>query len=146
MRPACSVEKSARKAEEPDFAAGLLLLPSATLIAVLVNPTNPTIGDPFVRDLEAAASTLGLKLQVLHASTERDFDTVFATLAQLRAALAVEPAALCVRWPLAQGPGPSLTTTHRRRGLMPLRISARALSERSKSTSCIVRASGASKP
>jgi hypothetical protein len=85
MRPACSVEKSARKAEEPDFAAGLLLLPSATLIAVLVNPTNPTIGDPFVRDLEAAASTLGLKLQVLHASTERDFDTVFATLAQLRA-------------------------------------------------------------
>src|SRR5262249_29848399 len=65
---------------------------SATLIAVLVNPTNPTIGEPFVRDLEAAARTLGLKLQVLHASTERDFDTVFATLAQLRAgALVISP-------------------------------------------------------
>jgi putative tryptophan/tyrosine transport system substrate-binding protein len=50
------------------------LLPSATLIAVLVNPTNPTIGEPFVRDLEAAARALGLKLHVLHASTERDFD------------------------------------------------------------------------
>src|SRR5258708_18138179 len=65
------------------------LLPSATLIAVLVNPTNPTIGEPFVRDLEAAARTLGLKLHVLHASTERDFDTVFATLVQLRAAALV---------------------------------------------------------
>ena len=38
-----------------------------------------------MRDLEAAARTLGLKLHVLHASTERDFDTVFATLVQLRA-------------------------------------------------------------
>jgi len=69
------------------------LLPSATLIAVLVNPTNPTIGEPFVRDLEAAAArTLGLKLHVLHASTERDFDAVFATLVQLRAdALVISP-------------------------------------------------------
>jgi putative tryptophan/tyrosine transport system substrate-binding protein len=60
------------------------LLPSATLITVLVNPTNPTINEPFVRDLEAAANTLRFKLHVLNASTERDFDTVFATLAQLR--------------------------------------------------------------
>jgi putative tryptophan/tyrosine transport system substrate-binding protein len=68
------------------------LLPSATLIAVLVNPTNPTIGEPFVRDLEAAASTLRLNLHVLHASTERDFDTVFARLVQLRAdALVISP-------------------------------------------------------
>jgi putative ABC transport system substrate-binding protein len=68
------------------------LLPSATLVAVLVNPTNPTIGEPFVRDLEAAARTLGLKLHVLHASTERDFDAVFATLVQLRAdALVISP-------------------------------------------------------
>jgi putative ABC transport system substrate-binding protein len=68
------------------------LLPSATLIAVLVNPTNPTIGEPFVRDLQAAARTLRLKLHVLHASTERDFDTVFATLVQLRAdAIVISP-------------------------------------------------------
>ena len=73
-------------------------------------------------------------------------DLLDAILGDLKQVLAVEPAALCVRWPLAQGPGPSLTTTHRRRGMMPLLISARALSERSKSTSCIVRASGASKP
>jgi putative ABC transport system substrate-binding protein len=68
------------------------LLPSATLIAVLVNPTNPTIDEPFVRDLEAAARTLGLKLHVLHASTEHDFDRVFGTLVQLRAgALVIGP-------------------------------------------------------
>jgi putative ABC transport system substrate-binding protein len=68
------------------------LLPSATLITVLVNPTNPAIGEVFVRELEGAARTLGLNLHVLHASTERDFDTVFATLVQLRAdALVISP-------------------------------------------------------
>jgi putative ABC transport system substrate-binding protein len=61
------------------------LLPSATLIAVLVNPTNPTIDEPFVRLLQAAARTLGLKLHVLQASTEHDFDLVFTTLVQVRA-------------------------------------------------------------
>jgi putative ABC transport system substrate-binding protein len=68
------------------------MLPSATIIAVLVNPTNPTIGEPFVRDLEVAARMLGLKLHVLHASTERDFEMVFATLVQLQAgALVISP-------------------------------------------------------
>ncbi len=37
------------------------------------------------RDLQAAARTLGLQLHVVHASEERDFDTVFASLVQLRA-------------------------------------------------------------
>src|SRR5262245_15699628 len=60
------------------------LVPTATRIAVLVNPTNAN-AEPFLRDLQAAARILGVQLQVLHAGTERDFDTVFATLAQLRA-------------------------------------------------------------
>jgi putative ABC transport system substrate-binding protein len=60
------------------------LLPSATIIAVLVNPTNAAV-ETQLRDLQAAARTLGLQLHVLHASNERDFDAVFATLVQLRA-------------------------------------------------------------
>jgi putative ABC transport system substrate-binding protein len=60
------------------------LVPTATLIGVLVNPTGPNL-EAVSRDLQAAARTLGLPIHVLHASTERDFDTVFATLVKLRA-------------------------------------------------------------
>jgi putative tryptophan/tyrosine transport system substrate-binding protein len=59
------------------------LVPAATVIAVLVNPASPNF-ETELKDLQAAAHILGLRLQVLHASTERDFDTVFATLVQLR--------------------------------------------------------------
>jgi putative tryptophan/tyrosine transport system substrate-binding protein len=60
------------------------LVPTATIIAVLVNPTNPNT-ETELRDLQAAAGALGLRLHILHASTDRDFDRVFATLHQLRA-------------------------------------------------------------
>jgi putative ABC transport system substrate-binding protein len=61
------------------------LLPAATIIAVLVNPSAPTITEQFMRDLQAAAPALGMQLHVLHASTDRDLDTTFAALGQLRA-------------------------------------------------------------
>jgi putative ABC transport system substrate-binding protein len=60
------------------------MVPTATVIAVLVNPTNPN-AETLLRDLQVAAGVLGVQLQVLHASAERDFDTAFATLVQLRA-------------------------------------------------------------
>jgi putative tryptophan/tyrosine transport system substrate-binding protein len=60
------------------------LVPTATTIAVLLNPTNP-VTETRSRELQAAARILGLQLHVLYASTERDFDTAFATLVQLRA-------------------------------------------------------------
>jgi putative ABC transport system substrate-binding protein len=60
------------------------VVPTATTIAFLVNPTNPN-AEIMSRDLQAAARSLGLQLHVLHASAERDFDTVFASLAQLQA-------------------------------------------------------------
>ena len=60
------------------------LVPAATAIALLVNPTNPS-AEALSRDLQTAARTLGLQLHILRASTERDFDTVFATFLQLRA-------------------------------------------------------------
>jgi putative ABC transport system substrate-binding protein len=61
------------------------LVPTATVVGLLVNPTNPNLAEPTTKNLQAAAGTLGLTLHVLHASADRDFDTVFATLAQLRA-------------------------------------------------------------
>jgi putative ABC transport system substrate-binding protein len=60
------------------------VIPTATIIALLINPTSPN-ADTLSTDLQAAARTLRLKLHVLHASDERDFDTVFATLARLQA-------------------------------------------------------------
>jgi putative ABC transport system substrate-binding protein len=64
------------------------LVPTTTVIAVLVNPTNPNTATE-LRDLQAAARALGLQLDILHASTERDLDTVFATLPQRRAGVLV---------------------------------------------------------
>ena len=57
------------------------MVPTATVIAVLINPTNPN-SEAVLKDLQAAAGKLGLQLQVLHASVEHDFDTIFASLAQ----------------------------------------------------------------
>jgi putative ABC transport system substrate-binding protein len=59
------------------------LVPTANLFALLVNPINP-YAEILSRNLQATARTLGLQLHILHASTEQDFDTVFATLIQLR--------------------------------------------------------------
>jgi putative tryptophan/tyrosine transport system substrate-binding protein len=60
------------------------LLPKAGTIAVLVNPTFPG-SDIQTRDLQSAASALGLQLHVLYASTERDINTVFTDLTRLQA-------------------------------------------------------------
>jgi ABC-type uncharacterized transport system substrate-binding protein len=61
------------------------LVPTATIFAALVNPTAPVLAETATRDLQAAARTLGLQLHVLQASSEREIDTAFATLDQLRA-------------------------------------------------------------
>ena len=60
------------------------LVPKAELFALLVNPTSP-VAEPQTRDAQGAAQALGLKLRVLSAATENDFDQVFATLIQERA-------------------------------------------------------------
>ena len=61
------------------------LVPKARVMALLVNPAIPTLADSSTRALQAAARTLGLNLHVLNASTEGEFDGVFAKLIQLRA-------------------------------------------------------------
>jgi ABC-type uncharacterized transport system substrate-binding protein len=61
---------------------GLLheLRPGARRIAVLVDPKWP-ITERFVSEVRAAATDVG-QIEVLHVSTGRDIDTVFANLAQ----------------------------------------------------------------
>jgi putative ABC transport system substrate-binding protein len=56
------------------------LLPAATIIAVLVNPSAPAVTEQYLRDLQAAAPALGMQLHVVQASTDHDLDTVFAAL------------------------------------------------------------------
>jgi putative tryptophan/tyrosine transport system substrate-binding protein len=61
------------------------LVPAATSIVLLVNPTDPARAETTSKELQAAAHSLGLQLHILDASTDRDFDTVFARLVQLGA-------------------------------------------------------------
>jgi putative ABC transport system substrate-binding protein len=73
---------------------GLLheLVPAASTFALLINPTNPFASEDFSRDVQAAAGTLGQRILVLTASTEREIDSAFATLVQQRVgALTVSP-------------------------------------------------------
>ena len=61
------------------------LVPTASVMALLVNPTDPALAESATKELQEAASILGLKLHDMQASTDRDFDAVFAKLIQLRA-------------------------------------------------------------
>ena len=60
------------------------VVPKAALIALLVNPKSP-VAEPQTRDTQAAADALGLKLSVLTADSEIDFEKAFALLVQQRA-------------------------------------------------------------
>jgi putative ABC transport system substrate-binding protein len=61
---------------------GLLreLIPAARRVAVLVNPANATITETTLRDIDAAAQTLGLQIQIVRAGTGREVNSAFATL------------------------------------------------------------------
>ena len=59
------------------------VVPTATAMAALINPTNPN-ADTWSTSLQVAARTLGLELTVLKVSADRDIDTAFATLIPLR--------------------------------------------------------------
>ena len=61
------------------------VIPADAVVALLINPTSPT-ADSQLRSLQATNRALGLQLHVLHASAIREFDSVFATLLELRAA------------------------------------------------------------
>jgi putative tryptophan/tyrosine transport system substrate-binding protein len=60
------------------------LLGTATVVAMLVNPTTP-LTEPETRGVRDAARSLGLQMHVLNASSESEIDTAFRTLVELRA-------------------------------------------------------------
>jgi len=61
------------------------MVPKATSLALLVNPTSPNLAEVQSRELETAARSRGLQLHVLQASADQDFETAFAGLARVGA-------------------------------------------------------------
>jgi putative ABC transport system substrate-binding protein len=61
------------------------LVPTATRVAVLVNPANAANAEATLKEVAAAAPTIGWKIQVLNASTSREIDVAFATLGREQA-------------------------------------------------------------
>jgi putative ABC transport system substrate-binding protein len=73
---------------------GLLheLVPKAVRVAALINPTNPPSAESTLRDVPEAARTIGLQIQILNASTNREIEAAFATIVRNHAeALLVAP-------------------------------------------------------
>jgi putative tryptophan/tyrosine transport system substrate-binding protein len=99
------------------------LVPGATRVAVLVDPTNAPASESTLRDVEAAARAMGLQIQVLEASTSREINAAFATFVHER------PDALYV------GGGPFFNTRRIQlailaaRHLVPMTSTARAIAE-----------------
>jgi putative ABC transport system substrate-binding protein len=60
------------------------LLPTAKVMALLVNSADRNLAQAQVREVLSAARNLGLELHVLNAANERDFDAVFADIKRLR--------------------------------------------------------------
>jgi putative tryptophan/tyrosine transport system substrate-binding protein len=60
------------------------MVPKAVRVAVLVNPGNPSVAETTVREVQKAAPTMGLQVQILNASTVSEIDAAFATLARER--------------------------------------------------------------
>ena len=61
------------------------LVPKAVRVAVLVNPLNTAIAEGTLREVQEAARTIGLQIQVLNASTSRGIDAAFDAFARERA-------------------------------------------------------------
>jgi ABC-type uncharacterized transport system substrate-binding protein len=59
--------------------------PRTRSVAVLVNPTSPTLTKTTIEDAQGAARSLGLELHILYASTEADLEEAFAKMIRLQA-------------------------------------------------------------
>ena len=92
------------------------LVPTATIIGMLVNPTNPN-AETLAGDAQAAGRKLGLQVPVLHASNASEINAAFATLAQLGAGA------------LVIGPDPFLNNSRQQLATLALRYALPAIYE-----------------
>jgi putative ABC transport system substrate-binding protein len=65
------------------------LVPSATVMALLVNPSDPPRAERLTRETQAAAVPLGLQIDILRASTETEIEAALAGFARLKAGVLV---------------------------------------------------------
>jgi putative ABC transport system substrate-binding protein len=65
------------------------LLPSVTEIGVLIDQADPALAEGQLKDIQAAATTLGMKLHILNISTDAELETAFAELSQSRTGLVI---------------------------------------------------------
>src|SRR5689334_23655885 len=65
------------------------LIPNATVLAIAVNPDNPAVAAVQVRHAQDATNTLGLKLEVVQARNEEEFDNALANLPQRAGGLVI---------------------------------------------------------
>ena len=70
--------------EQRNFALLRELLPKASLIALLVNPRNPS-AELDVKDVQNAAASVGQRISLLKASSEREIDAAFDAVVKERA-------------------------------------------------------------
>ena len=99
------------------------LVPAATRVAVLVNPSSAPNTETTLRDVQPAARTIGLQIQVLNASTSREIDAAFATFVRER------PDALFVGTDLFSSAGAFNWSTWRRATRSPRYIRQREFVE-----------------
>ena len=98
------------------------LVPAAADIAFLRNPTNPYYVTLETRELQSAATALGLRLLLLNASTTDEIEAAFTTLAEQRAnafLLGTDPFFMTVRDQLV-----ALTNRHALPAIYPFREDA----------------------
>jgi putative tryptophan/tyrosine transport system substrate-binding protein len=90
------------------------LMPAEKVIGLLVNPTNP-VTKSVTAGVQAAASSLGLELKVMHAQTGQDIDAVFASLPGMKVAA------------LVIGTDPFFTSQSEKLGAISLRLAIPAI-------------------
>ena len=59
------------------------LLPNASVLGLLINPADPSLAEPQLKDFQAAAHTLGVELHILNVRTDGELERAFADLSQL---------------------------------------------------------------